>query len=732
MNNTTYVSFSAYDYKGEYSLSSYALSITPLHFVSEIPTTDVYKPLWDFGDGTYSDKLSPYKSYNFPGKYTVSLVIYDCDKNAQVSSVKKEIVIKDYIEYTFSLKLSSYVITEDGSFIVSEGGDYLISTESQLITKNGKISGPIGVTGFFPPYRNVSDIYYRFLNSDSYNYWNYKSDKFVNLINTYSVYDKIYNYSLSSYQFREIDKVEFDGYDDKYVRLDGTSIIECSETDEGACYIGKIAESTIYIKDDCVNPNLLVKFNFDRKKIPINNSETSDYVNNLGVTLSARISENTPDSINITSNGYDGEKYPIDSFNIYPIKYFNTKIPFVVKVKDDELFTIKNLDTVSLSDINFKLYYSPEFIINTEDGEPLLDEYGNTIIGDAVDLDIDSSYYSISSLEYTLSAYDHGGSFRGYIVFNTLSTRDLLQNVKLTVGYNLTTDTLSNYTLSASSNYFNVYTKNYFDFYKVNEDFNAKETIKDLRFQETLIDKTILFDDFIGGILGDSNSDHDTIGLKSYEKIANFISNTQDIETCELEFLDSLGSMVGYEDKEESKLQFPNKVKRLVDTFSIDKHKLIGTSNKFKENFNIKGDTQKTIYGINLGNQIDVLNYIVTAGEDIVALEKFSNNYTRLNSYQPVSSYGSHIYPLSSYSPDWGWPLVLPNITNPSDLDKYYIFFEFNDQIDGNTVGAVIDFDNTNTNIETDIIDKSVYNSGEVFDNMILDTLYQSLSLINS
>ena len=83
----------------------------------------------------------------------------------------------------------------------------------------------------------------------------------------------------------------------------------------------------------------------------------------------------------------------------------------------------------------------------------------------------------------------------------------------------------------------------------------------------------------------------------------------------------------------------------------------------------------------------------MSGGKDIVAYEKFSGEYTQLNSYQPLSLSGTLsavqtilppvgiggfgqvtpqvvTYSLSTYNNNWGWPLVLPEslVTNQERL----------------------------------------------------------------
>ena len=78
------------------------------------------------------------------------------------------------------------------------------------------------------------------------------------------------------------------------------------------------------------------------------------------------------------------------------------------------------------------------------------------------------------------------------------------------------------------------YPKDFYNFYKHNEDFDFEENIKDMRFQEILLDKNIFFNDFIGTIFGNVSSRYDLLGKKLYEKVFNFVSNNADIDMCDI------------------------------------------------------------------------------------------------------------------------------------------------------------------------------------------------------
>jgi hypothetical protein len=740
MNKTATINFSSLDFNGVNSLSTYCIDITPLKFIADIPAGFPHRLVWDFGDGTTSKQVSASKIYDFPGVYTVSLIVYDCDTNANISTYNRTILVENYINFTFDVKFdvenNSYLLNEDGYFLLDEFSNYIVIDTSDtldIVLKCGKISKPFTISSYYPIYQPPVSIFYTINGSNSKNYWDIENNKFSHLEDYHTLYSKNYNYFIKEYQYEPINKIDFSPID-VYAKILNGKIVECLKSDDGSTLVGKKASNVVYIKDDTITDSANIEFKFDRTKNVIDPSTKTEvsYLNNLGITLNYSIIENDElDHLSITSNGLDGEGSSISSFDISNIKFFDSKIPFVVKIKDSELYSVKNFDTIQLSDLNISvegymtitepiLYNGSELTYN---GEP----YQYTINQSTVN----STDYYIVSLNDTLSSQNSGGSFRGYIFFPTLSS-DILQNVSIKIN-GISNHQLSSYNLSGSSSKFNVYKKDFYKLFKKNENFNPSQTLKDLRFQETLLDKNILFEDFLGGILGNENSDHEDIGIKTYEKISNFTQNTQDLDYCELEFLDSLGEYVGYNDIGEERYMYPEKIKRLMNLGSIDKYKLIGITNKFRENLDIRGRSSKEVYGVNIGNQINPLTYIVNVNTPIVALEKFSNQYMVLNTYQPYyigEDSGSSIYPstssyvLSTYNDQWGWALVLPTNFDFSEIEKYYLFFEYNYQYDNTIIGGVIDFDNPKTTISNEDV------TLDTFKHMSMDIMYQTLKLM--
>jgi hypothetical protein len=698
MTPTTYVNFEVYDYRGVETLSSYALNETPLTFIPKTfgacGESITNKVLWNFGDGTASNTLTAVKSYSFPGEYTVNLVIYDRFDNLLFSTQSQIVKIYDYLPYTFIVGQNGFYYQPDESgFYQSPFLDmYTFSETMSVEVFNGKVNGPLKVTALCPIYQEASDIYVDFEGSVSQDYFDIENKKYSHLYKTFSIQDEIYNRTLSAIQYQEIYKITPD-YKRIYAKIEDNTIKVCLSSDQGAFFVGLSGTKDFYIKDDTENDLLNLNFYYDK-----NNSytpEKSKYLNNTSITLSCEVSPNVPSYLSITSNGLDGEGTMINSFNIPNISYNDISIPFVVKIKDSENFTIKNFPVLELNDIQFSILSS-----------------GNNI---------SNYYYEISSLNHTLSG-ENFGSFRGYLKFKNLSSSAIVENVEVLAIANTISNQLTSYSLTGYSNTFGIYPENYYDFYKHGEDYDLTEIFKNLRFQEFLLDDSVLFDDFIGSTFGNFDSNYENIGKKFYEKITNFVDNHSDVDRNEIFSLLSNMQMLDMEQNtyNSSFLRYPEQIRRIMNMASLSRRKIVGESNKFSENFVRNGS--------NLGDIIDTITYTISAGVDIVAFEKFSGEYTRLNTMQPVSAVGAFNYQLSAYSDNWGWPLVLPSPFTYKDFDKYYSFYKYLSGYEDTIYGSNIDFANTSTTISLTSSSSDLFDSG-IFENMLVDKFMHTLYL---
>lgn len=696
--NTTYADFSITDYKNSsLTLSSYNLSLTPFTFTPIIPTElgeNTYV-VWDFGDTTSSKELVSTHFYKTPGTYTVKLFVYDRYNQAVRANISKIVTVRDYIEDTFN-----------------------IATGYNLSLSCGKISTAINITQTLPYYYTDSTINYNVSGANTRNYFNLDNNKYNHLSRYNALLSKEYIPSSNSYELVELKSINLP-LTAIYIKLVNTTLQTSLTSDSTTILAGFSAVGSVYYRDDL--PTSRFNLSFSRRY--------NNIVNSFNITLSGKVNENTNSSkLTITSNGLDGDSEPLSSFNINSVKFNNTKIHFVIKLKDSANNTIKNINPFILSSAG------PNAISIT-----LNDSNGP----------LNTSTYTISSLQSTLTGLSSGGYFRGYVEYTDTLTLPITGVSLSAIATNIVTITGGSLASAAgSSTSFSIYPYNYYDLYKKGEDFDGEATYKSLRFQESLLDKDKFFGDFLGSIFGGSTPDSEALSKKVNERISNFTDNTVNVDTAEVVRLLSMSQMLDNANTifDQNLSNFPNKIQRLVSLLSIKKSKLFGIQNKFVENFNSLGRVTKDVYGKNLGDKIDPYTYAVVPGTPIVAYEKFSRQYTLLNTYQPLLGNFSNtyvstetddiitteslddlltetFYSIVDYNDTWGWPLVLPTNFTQDDIPLYYDFYTFNSVYADDYVGGVLDMNLTNVTPDDVDSSESIYNT------IILDTLYQSLSL---
>jgi len=187
-------------------------------------------------------------------------------------------------------------------------------------------------------------------------------------------------------------------------------------------------------------------------------------------------------------------------------------------------------------------------------------------------------------------------------------------------------------TITGASNIFNIYpTTGKYNISKVNENWDASNFYNSLRYQESLLDKEVFFNEFLGTIVGDIDSQPYELGKTVYEKIANFVSNKSDPDKVNVDSLLSFCNELTV-DFEEYNYMYPPQLKRLIDMLSIKQSLLWGTPNKYALNFDSRGTTvSNNTYGINLSSKIDIKDGVFYPGVPIVARELFSDLYKVVN-----------------------------------------------------------------------------------------------------
>ena len=693
--NTTYALFEVSDYKNESVLSSYNLGITPFTFKADIPYTEFYsdinklEALFDFGDGTTGKGLTATHTYELPGKYKVRMILNDCENNSLLASYSTDVEVFDYIENTFTVDI------EDNNLPLSAG----------------EFSKPITITNKAPFYQTSNNIFYTVSGLSIPNYFDLLPYKFNHLKKYYSFFERSYIENLSAYEYNEIPFLSVSGAN-IYVQLSGNSIVDAKSTDVGSVFVGTSGKETYYFStDEATDDRIIIDLFKDRNKIYSENSSLdyslNNFNNNLSISLTANVGttslSSNLSSLTINDNGLTEEgTEEAQIFNISPVQFKKAPIPFFVKPTSILNYTVKDLT------------------LNGSITGRLLDSSSE---------EVDASYYTISSLESSISGVDTDYWFYGNLMFDDgLSSVDTF-TLSVSAEFSNTSQTFN---LEGESVEFSIYPKDYYYFAKTNENVDYTEIFKSLRFQEILLDKNILFDDFIGSIFGNISSNNSSLGKVLNDKIFNFVDNKVNIDTCDLNSLISISDLLDEKSNvyDDSLFNFPPAIVKLMSLFSTEYNQFRGTKNKFKENFNDRGITTNEVYGKNLGYEIDTTTYTVTAGTDIVALEKFSNNYSLLNTYQPVCAVDTLQYKLSEYSTDWGWTLVLPTGFSSTDLFKFYTFYEYTSGYEGTVLDGLINYSDILNNFEITTTLSSFKGDNNIEDIAIRNSLFSSLSII--
>ena len=228
-------------------------------------------------------------------------------------------------------------------------------------------------------------------------------------------------------------------------------------------------------------------------------------------------------------------------------------------------------------------------------------------------------------------------------------------------------------------NYLTYYPYNFYDLYKKNENFDLTESMKSISFQPSLQYSEFLYNKFFASIFGKEPFQHDDIGINIYEKIANFVFNKSDIDTCNVNALYDLAESVDL-NTDDFRLNYPLSILRVMDLLSINQSRLFGTILQDTENFT----TASKNSNFNRGNLLYTESYIVSAGTPVILKTKSLNNYRFINTGE---IYNDQYYTLN---------ILADSLSLPSDWEKYYEFYEYLPMKNEINVESIIDWEHTN------------------------------------
>jgi len=715
--NTINASFRTYNFSNSISVSGYALPFSQFKFILDIDADfDINisrtQLTWNFGDGTISRSITGVHAYSKPGNYYVSVALYDKSGISYISTFQQAVTIYDFIQSSLNVYVSG-------------------SNTYELIAS--RITSPIKVTNTIPyhllsgeqdnklivPTSSIDKL-------NNFFYLNYDKTPYGHL-KQYSSFYTLDESSIGKLEFVEIDSFVTTATP-IFCKLHNSDIVITDAEDSNAFFCGISGSRDIYFKSDEPYSNVDLFFEYSPE----------EGINTPRIGIHTTIKQNDSLSyLSIDANGLSNEGPTSNLYNITKNKFSNTKIGFVIKIKDALNFTNKSstnsLIVDDLVDVNGNLILIPprEADVNIA----VLGGYSTELGKRAVSIKLAKNSISISNVEFTI--YNSGeiqhGIVQGYFIVST--TRPLI-DVYISADI-----TLSDRVISGQSNTFNIYTSDFYSISKNEELIDTHQQFVDVSIQPVLRNTPVLLNNFIGSIVGNISSNIDnTLGKRVYEKISNFTSNNAAIDYCSVQSIDSSLKSVGNKLIKYNKdnYLFPCDMGRLIDIMSINFNKLKGTLTAPKLDFNTNGYNNSEVYGENLGNRITT-DYIITAGKDIVAFEKASQTFSLLNTYLPLCasritmiSPSAKTYRLRDYNSTWGWGLLLSNDTKMSisqQLDTVYIFYEYKSSISSVVVGSIID-SNISANISiSNISYKEWSEPAGIMTNILANHIYKKLNL---
>jgi len=213
---------------------------------------------------------------------------------------------------------------------------------------------------------------------------------------------------------------------------------------------------------------------------------------------------------------------------------------------------------------------------------------------------------------------------------------------------------------------------------RINESFNTSEYYKSLALPEILKNNPFLWDKFFAAAVGTADlSANEDLGQVTYERIANFLANHADIDTCNIDQLISLANETNVFAANYA-IELPAEIKRMLDIASVSKNKLFGVPDN------------QPILKESLGAELNPYTTTLSAGTQIVLKSKLDNLLTLLT--VPIQD-NNIFYPLSAF---YGYGFAPPIISN-------YQFYTYEPQYSGKYIENIIDWNSTFTTLNSTV-----------------------------
>jgi hypothetical protein len=674
--NTVYSFFYTYNFTDTQSVTGYALPFAGFTFRPNFDDQESLlsnkKVFWDFGDGTVVQALTAKHAYRLPGKYKVKNYFYDKNGNSYINSYTSTVIVKNIIEDSISFvqPITSTISVRTGE--ITDPIPIISSVSYQTYTEKPEVS----IVAYASAGNDISNFFETGLDTIRYGYL-YPNSSFLSLVNTNGITEFVNVTSFAT------------AYEKIYCRPVNNDIVLCTKECPNAFFCGVTGISDVYFRSDFASSEINLLFGAEPEAFQDDTNTTT-----IGVSCAVE-SDIIPTSLSITSNGLDSEGISDTLFNINKNKFSGSGISFVVKVKDPENFTIRNIPQLTnisliLTDgvVEFPAVFEQTFINN----------------------DISSNI---------------GGFYRG------LCYADLpgvTENVFISAAANV-----NGQLITGTSDMFNIYPKSgIYNIAKRGEDIDFTSKFREISFQPLFSELNTLYNDYIKNIFGDIASDQTSLGKLTYEKIKNFVDNNAVIDTSNVDKLISIFEMINLKSLQfnSTNFRFPSAVSRFVDLLSINKSRLFGFTNKFADDFRSYGYVNSSIHGKNIGTELTTTESL-NEDDIIISFEKYSSSFTKLYPYIPLDVENTSTFQIIDYKDSWGWGLVLPENASGQDISKYYTFYRYLPTEFTDIEDSIINFDDPNTTLQHNISSFALWSEKDgIISNIISNQFYKGLNLI--
>lgn len=376
--------------------------------------------------------------------------------------------------------------------------------------------------------------------------------------------------------------------------------------------------------------------------------------------------------------------------------------------------------------------------------------------------------WSPSAFTQFLSATDLDDFSIGGYFYNTLSlsAESLSTVVTAVTEFNYASSFAVN--LTASSSQFDVLEYDDYNIRRFNESWDATRKMTSLIFAPHIKENETFWNGYISGVFGGKETpDGKAFGRQAYEKIANFVSNQADIESCGIDQIYSLANSTDVP-IDDYGFQYPAELRRIMDIVSVNQQKLWGARCTCKQNIEneyktyVSGGEVKIIesycercglkHGGNRGPLFEGLTYTVTAGVPFVIKDKYRNDqYSLVNpppscftqittGVDPCSGLTTIETCLTTYPLSAAYWWVLPGVytTTPSYSDftfsavGRFCFYTYIDIPCQKQIEGLINWDDPYTTLNENLSTaEDWYGQDQAIEKMLSYVIHKGLGLID-